>query len=77
MGTINTNATAIPGLISTGFSINSVASGETYGYWRTTVIDNIAIEENPFDTLNECYCNGIDGCDGTHYITLDAYIPII
>lgn len=77
MGTIDTNSAVVPGLISLGFRINSVAHGEDYGYWRNSVIDNIAIGENPFDGLNECYCDGIDGCDGTHYITLDAYIPIV
>lgn len=77
MGTIDTNSAVVPGLISLGFRINGVAQGEDYGYWKNAVINNIAIEENPFDNLNECYCNGIDGCDGTHYITLDAYIPIV
>lgn len=76
MGSIDKNATAIPGNITTGFNINSVPQGESYGYARNKLLETWTLNTDPFSELDEVYLTGEDECDGIHILSFDGYIPV-
>lgn len=76
MGSINKNATTIPGNMTTGFHINSVPKGESYGYARNKLLETWTLNTNPFSDLDEVYLTGEDECDGSHILSFDGYIPV-